>query len=69
VDIFSHERAAPSTPQKPPRVDVGCLEEVLASIEGDARGEWSDVMFVPAGALGAGGAPPGPEPAGGKARE
>jgi hypothetical protein len=68
VVSYYHERATPPTPppppQKPPRVDVGCLEEVLASIEGDAKGEWSDVMFVPSGALGAGGAPP--EPTSGK---
>jgi uncharacterized protein YdcH (DUF465 family) len=31
----------------PPKVEVGCLEEVLAKMESDTRNEWSDVMFVP----------------------
>ena len=37
--------------QKLPRVDVGSLEEVIVKMEADRKGEWSDVMFVPAGAL------------------
>ena len=34
-----------------PRVDVGCLEEVIVKMEADDKGEWGDVVFVPAGAL------------------
>ena len=34
-----------------PRVDVGSLEEVIVKMEADDKGEWSDVLFVPAGAL------------------
>ena len=37
--------------QKLPRVDVGCLEEVLSRMEGDDKGEWSDVVFVPPAAV------------------
>jgi len=37
--------------QKLPRVDVGSLEEVIVKMEGDKKGEWGDVMFVPAGSL------------------
>lgn len=38
-----------------PRVDVGCLEEVIVKMEADNKGEWGDVLFVPAGALNGGG--------------
>ncbi len=38
-----------------PRVDVGCLEEVIVKMEADNKGEWGDVLFVPAGALGGSG--------------
>ncbi|PRW61470.1 TIC 22- chloroplastic [Chlorella sorokiniana] len=34
--------------QKLPRVDVGSLEEVIGRMEEDEKGEWSDVVFVPA---------------------
>jgi hypothetical protein len=34
-----------------PRVEVGCLEEVLVRMEHDDKGEWGEVMFVPAGSL------------------
>lgn len=37
--------------KKLPRVDVGCLEEVIVKMEVDEKGEWNDVMFVPAGIL------------------
>lgn len=46
------KRLADATAKKaPPRVDVGSLEEVLAKMEADDKGEWGDVLFVPAGAL------------------
>ena len=41
--------------QKVPRVDVGCLEEVIVKMEQDDKGEWGDVLFIPAGSLGGGG--------------
>ncbi|EIE26430.1 hypothetical protein COCSUDRAFT_58968 [Coccomyxa subellipsoidea C-169] len=34
-----------------PKVEVGCLEEVISRMEADADGEWGSVMFIPAGAL------------------
>lgn len=34
--------------QKLPRVDVGSLEEVIGRMEADEKGEWTDVVFVPA---------------------
>jgi hypothetical protein len=37
--------------QQQPRVDVGSLEEVIAKMELDEKGEWGDVMFIPPGAL------------------
>ena len=37
------------------RVDVGCLEEAIANMEQDEKGEWGDVLFVPAGSLEGGG--------------
>jgi hypothetical protein len=37
--------------KKLPRVDVGCLEEVIVKMETDDKNEWSDVMFVPPGAI------------------
>lgn len=46
--------------QKLPRVDVGSLEEVIGRMEGDEKGEWSDVVFVPARSV-AGVAPPAPK--------
>lgn len=38
-------------PQKLPRVDVGCLEEVIVKMEQDEKGEWADVLFIPPGSL------------------
>lgn len=55
-----------SSVQKPPQVDVGCLEEVIVKMEADKKGEWGDVMFVPAGALGTGPQEQLPAPAKGK---
>lgn len=34
-----------------PKVEVGCLEEVISRMEADADGEWGSVMFIPAGNL------------------
>lgn len=34
------------------QVEVGSLEEVIVRMEADSSGEWSSVMFVPAGQLG-----------------
>ena len=34
-----------------PKVEVGCLEEVISRMEADADGEWGSVMFIPAGKL------------------
>jgi glycosylphosphatidylinositol transamidase (GPIT) subunit GPI8 len=46
------KRLVDATAKKaPPRVDIGSLEEVLAKMEADEKGEWGDVLFVPAGAL------------------
>ena len=36
----------------PPKVEVGSLEDVLKRMEEDSSGDWSSVMFVPAGQLG-----------------
>ena len=33
-----------------PRVEVGCLEEVIGKMEADTDGEWGNVMFIPKGA-------------------
>jgi hypothetical protein len=32
-----------------PKVEVGCLEEVISRMEADVDGEWGSVMFIPAG--------------------
>lgn len=40
--------------QKLPRVDVGSLEEVIAKMEADEKGDFADVMFIAAGALAGG---------------
>lgn len=46
------KRLAEATAQKAlPKVDVGSLEEVIVKMEADDKGEWGDVLFVPAGAL------------------
>lgn len=46
------QRLAEATAKKKlPRVDVGSLEEVIAKMESDEKGEWGDVMFIPSGAL------------------
>ncbi len=37
-----------------PRVEVGCLEEVIGKMEADTSGEWGSVMFIPKGAAAAG---------------
>ena len=41
-----------------PKIEVGCLEEVITKMESDTKGDWSEVMFIPAGTLAS------PEPAG-----
>lgn len=32
-----------------PKVEIGCLEEVISKMESDSEGEWSSVMFIPKG--------------------
>lgn len=49
----------PTHTQKLPRVDVGSLEEVLGRMEADKRGEWDDVVFVPAQSVAAPATPQG----------
>lgn len=44
----SHRLPAPAALQKLPRVDVGSLEEVISRMEADEKGDWGDVVFVPA---------------------
>ena len=56
----------PPYPQKLPRVDVGSLEEVLARMEADTRGEWADVVLVPAASVAA---PEAPQPKAGKKKK
>ena len=34
-------------------MDVGSLEEVIAKMEADEKGEWGDVMFVPSNSIAA----------------
>ncbi len=34
-----------------PSVEIGCLEEIIASMEADQSGTWSSVMFVPPGVM------------------
>eukprot|EP00192_Tetraselmis_astigmatica_P010481 CAMPEP_0117667950 /NCGR_PEP_ID=MMETSP0804-20121206/11258_1 /TAXON_ID=1074897 /ORGANISM="Tetraselmis astigmatica, Strain CCMP880" /LENGTH=379 /DNA_ID=CAMNT_0005475747 /DNA_START=189 /DNA_END=1328 /DNA_ORIENTATION=- len=34
-----------------PKVEVGSLEEVIANMEMDSKGQWGDVMFIPPGSL------------------
>lgn len=40
-------------------MDVGSLEEVLGRMEADKRGEWDDVVFVPAQSVAAPATPQG----------
>ena len=37
-----------------PSVEIGSLEEIIASMEADQSGTWSSVMFVPPGVMGDG---------------
>jgi hypothetical protein len=41
--------SALSSAESAPKVEVGCLEEVLSRMETDSDGEWSSVMFIPKG--------------------
>ena len=51
VEKYEHQLADATAKKTLPRVDVGCLEEVIVKMEADDKGEWGDVLFVPAGAL------------------
>lgn len=46
------ERISSGPPAALPKVEVGCLEEVIAKMEMDSSGDWGNVMFVPAGSIG-----------------
>ena len=48
---YEQQLADATAKKSMPRVDVGCLEEVITKMEADDKGEWSDVLFVPAGSL------------------
>lgn len=45
------ERSGQPPAKPPPKVEVGCLEEVIAKIEADVTGDWGNVMFIPAGSV------------------
>ncbi|KAL4446206.1 hypothetical protein ABPG77_003013 [Micractinium sp. CCAP 211/92] len=45
---YEQRLAEVAAQQKLPRVDVGSLEEVISRMEADEKGDWGDVVFVPA---------------------
>lgn len=45
------ERSGQAPAKPPPKVEVGCLEEVISKIEEDVNGDWGNVMFIPAGSV------------------
>ncbi len=51
VEKYEKQLAEATAKKALPRVDVGCLEEVIVKMEADNKGEWGDVVFVPSGAL------------------
>lgn len=68
VQKYEQQLAEATSKKSMPRVDVGCLEEVIVKMEADDKGEWSDVLFVPAGSL-QGGSNGGQPKEGGKGKK
>ena len=50
AEKYSTKLAGGAAAEKP-KIEVGCLEEVLEKMEKDTKGEWGNVMFIPSGAI------------------
>lgn len=50
---YKSRLSAMTSSETAPKVEVGCLEEVINRMEADTEGEWGSVMFIPAGSCSA----------------